>query len=122
MSSQTAVEVAVTLAGAGSSKCIITPIGSREYPTFVPHKILAAANGPEILTVVADLRHSLESYEPQVFEWLQGSPGNAQEYARDPFGSLKKMGIVLDQETLDHLGRLGELLEQASQDVNRGEG
>jgi hypothetical protein len=121
MSNKTAVEVAVTLAGAGPAKCIITPIGSTEHPTFVSHRVLAAANGPEILTLIADLRQSLEPYEPQVFQWLQASSSNPQEYARDPFGCLKKMDIILGQGTLDHLGRLGELLKHASQDVNRGE-
>ncbi len=120
MSNKTAVEVAVTLAGAGPSKCIITPIGSKEHPTFVPHRILAAANGPEILTLISDLRQSLEPYESQVFQWLQASPGNPQEYAGDPFGGLKKMGIILDQGTLDHLGRLGELLEQALKTSTEG--
>jgi hypothetical protein len=116
------VEVAVTLEGAGPSTCIITPIASREHPTFVPQQVLAAANGTEILTLIADLRQSLETYEPQVFQWLQASPDNPQEYARDPFGCLKKMDIVLDEGTIEHLRRLGELLEQASRDLNRGEG
>ena len=122
MNDTPAVEVPVILAGAGPATCIITPIGSSEHPTFVPQQVLAAANGQEILTLIADLRRSLATHEPQVFQWLQASPGNAQEYARDPFGCLKKMDIVLDQATLDHLRRLGELFKQASRDVNRKEG
>jgi hypothetical protein len=119
MARQPEVEVTVPSTGAVPSPGILTPIGSRKHPTFVPHRVLAAPGGPEILAAVADLRHRLKPYEPRVFAWLQAAPGNPEEYARDPFRSLHKLGIEIDPGTRAQLDLLGELLKRV---VHQGEG
>jgi hypothetical protein len=122
MSRERAVEATASLAGAGPAKVIFTPIGSKQHPTFVPQRVLGFAKGPEILAIVQELRHSLKVYEPKVLQWLEASPDNPQQYARDPLGSLAKLGIRLDSGTQENLSRLEGLLKQASQTVNRREG